>query len=168
MIRKRRTEDDEDDVVLFIALPHPPPQAEEVDDFGRSIQGSTFGVQSGPRRARRGIRAQRRASRPQSSVEDEGFSTDSSLPPSDAADFEMAMRSLNERIGTLLSDVKAEDFKDPNLAINKKFMEWRDMYPDSYQNAWGSLGVVSSWEFWTRVELVGWDPLHVRFIIFGI
>ncbi|KAF8876407.1 hypothetical protein BD779DRAFT_1475660 [Infundibulicybe gibba] len=33
---------------------------------------------------------------------------------------------------------------------------------ESYANAWVGLGVVSIWEFWVRLEVVGWDCLRTE------
>ncbi|KAG9034492.1 hypothetical protein FRB95_013168 [Tulasnella sp. JGI-2019a] len=159
MIKKRRDGDDEDDVCLFLNLPPKVIPGEQLDDMARVVpQISTQGPQAPSRRARRLERERRRATRGKVGDED-GFSTDASLPQSDADDFAEAMKSLHERIASLLDDVKAKEFKDPRLAVGEKFDEWRKTYGESYVGAWGGLGAINAWEFWTRFELVGWDPL---------
>lgn len=161
IVRKRREEDDEDDACLFLRLP---PKAtstgEQLDDMGRAVpQLISEGPHAPTRRARRSDRERRHAARTNAADED-GFSTDSSLPQSDADDFVAAMVSLRERIASLLDDVKAKEFKNPRLAVGQRFDEWRNKYGESYIGAWGGLGAIGAWELWTRLELVGWDPLR--------
>jgi hypothetical protein len=36
-----------------------------------------------------------------------------------------------------------------------------EQYSDSYVGPWGGLSVVSVWEFWVRLEIVGWDFIKV-------
>lgn len=45
--------------------------------------------------------------------------------------------------------------------MSKWFAEWRLVYGDSYRDAWGGLGLVAAWEFWARLEAIGWDPISV-------
>ena len=93
---------------------------------------------------------------------EEGYSTDSSLPPSKADDFKLAVAELQGKVGDILSDVRAEGFRDPRMGLGKWFGEWRDQYEDIYVGAWGGLGLVGAWEFWARLEIVGWNPFKVR------
>ncbi|KAG8885034.1 hypothetical protein FRB98_002034 [Tulasnella sp. 332] len=161
MIKKRRDEDDEDDACLFLNLPPKPITGEQLDDMGRVVpQMVTQGPQALSRRARRSDRERRHIAQGKAPTDEDGFSTDASLPQSDADDFAEAMKSLRGRIASLLDDVKAKEFKDPRLAVGEKFDEWRKMYGESYVGAWGGLGAVNAWEFWARLELVGWDPLR--------
>jgi hypothetical protein len=95
-------------------------------------------------------------------VEDAGDSTDASLPPSDAWDFEEAIQKLRAKVKALFDDVKAKEFRDPKHGIAVWFGEWRTKYEDSWKNAWGGMGLVQAWEFWARVEMVGWIPLDAR------
>ncbi|KAG8934755.1 hypothetical protein FRC02_009336 [Tulasnella sp. 418] len=159
MISRRRAEDDEDDAVLFLSLPLKVDEGEQVDDLGRVVPHLTVSGPDTPvRRARRSARATRHSSHV--SNQEDGYSTDSSLPPSDQQDFELAIEKMKTKIGSLLEDVKAKEFKDPRLAVGKRFGEWREKHGDMYTNAWGGLGAVGAWEFWTRLEIVGWDPLE--------
>lgn len=155
MVSKRRDEDDEDDVSLFLRLPIKPSNEDETDELGRSMDQ---GPHAPIRKARRAARDQRRITR-SDSVE-EGFSTDSELPSGDADDFDAALSQLRQRIAEVLSDVKMKDFKDARLAVAERFGDWRTKYGESYVGAWGGLGAVGSWEFWARLEMAGWDPLH--------
>ncbi|TFY70970.1 hypothetical protein EVG20_g2035 [Dentipellis fragilis] len=158
MIRQRRHADDEDDLSYFLgSLPVPPhTEPEELDELGRIIPRAN---PAAARRDRRSSRITRRSHR--KSVEEEGYSTDSELPPSDAADYRTALQKLAMRRDDILSDVKAKEFKDPSLGIGKWFGEWRRRFGDSYVGAWGGLGMVGAWEFWVRLEIVGWNPLEV-------
>jgi len=167
MIQKRRDEENEDDLVLVFGLPPDMTDVEQVDELGRTIPSNT-GPQAPVRRERRAARSQRHAKRAQlrgtvvSDVEDAGNSTDASLPPSDALDFDEAIQQLRERVKALFDDVKAKEFRDPKHGIAVWFGEWRTKYEDSWKNAWGGMGLVQAWEFWARVEMVGWIPLDVR------
>ncbi|KAK7005823.1 GC-rich sequence DNA-binding factor-like protein [Favolaschia claudopus] len=147
MIKERRNADDEDDFCVFMGI-NRVPEEEETDELGRVIPKPTPAT----RRAARLARRQRRQ-RTQND-EEEGYSTDSSLPPPDLESYQSAMSSLGERTALVLSDVRAEEFRDPGKG---RWSAWREKYADSYVGAWGGLGVVSVWEFWVRLEIVGWD-----------
>lgn len=60
-----------------------------------------------------------------------------------------------------MGDVRAEGFRDPKVGLAKWFGEWRGQYEDIYVGAWGGLGLVGAWEFWGRLEIVGWNPFQV-------
>ncbi|TCD70747.1 hypothetical protein EIP91_001776 [Steccherinum ochraceum] len=164
MISRRRSAEDEDDLSLFLGeLPIPPrDQPEQVDELGRVVPEANPAVTRRERAAARTARRQaRRTTRPPPpSQDDEGFSTDSSLPPSDAADYSTATRKVLSKRQEVLSDVKAKDFLDPAVGLVKWFGEWREKFGETYTGAWGGLGMVGAWEFWTRLEMVGWDPVE--------
>ncbi|KAF7422674.1 hypothetical protein PC9H_010830 [Pleurotus ostreatus] len=149
----RRRADDEDDLATF----HGRQANSNVDDatpkdeFGRLIPPSVL------RRERRAARLARRARR-QSKTEEEGYSTDSSLAPAEQESYEHTSGELIERKADVLADVRAAEFKDP--AKSKWWREWREKYADSYVGAWGGLGLVGAWEFWVRLEIVGWDVME--------
>ena len=104
MISSRRTQDDEDDLTLFLGslAQTNGDVAEEVDELGRVIPRQN---PTAARRDRRTNRVGRRANRARTE-EDEGYSTDSSLPPSDEADFQTAMSKLHEKGKDVLEDVR--------------------------------------------------------------
>lgn len=166
MISQRRRADDEDDLSLFMGtLPTTAqPPTNETDELGRVIPTANPTAGRRDRIAARGNRRLRRRAQAQTD-EEEGYSTDATLPPSDAADFETAIEKLQVKGKDILSDVRAKDFKDPNLGLSKWFGEWRERFSDSYTGAWGGLGMVGSWEFWTRLEILGWNPLEVGLLI---
>lgn len=139
---------------MFGALPAPP-EVEEIDELGRVVPKPT----PAQRRVARIARRQQR--HPGQNAEDEGYSTDSSLPASDHKAYFNALASLRERTKQVLADVRAEEFRDPRKG---RWSMWRERYADSYKGAWGGLGVVSVWEFWVRLESVGWDCIDVRLI----
>ncbi|KAI0338869.1 hypothetical protein BDW22DRAFT_1457945 [Trametopsis cervina] len=163
IIAKRRKADDEDDLSLFLGiLPTAPVvKAEETDELGREVPHPLIS-----RHERMISRSDRRllhrVKRGKQEDEEEGFSTDSSLWKSDEADFDLAIEKLDEKRKDILADVRAKDFKDPTVGLSKWFGEWRDRFGDIYTGAWGGLGMVGAWEFWTRLEIVGWDPLWER------
>jgi GC-rich sequence DNA-binding factor len=167
MIAKRRKADSEDDFFLFLGPLSTQAEPEEVmDDLGRVVPQANPAAARRDRRTARATRHARHRSKPQHSNvdEEEGFSTDSSLGPSDAADFDVAIRKLSADREDILADVRATDFKDPSRGLAKWFGEWRDQYGDIYQGAWGGLGMVGAWEFWVRLEILGWDPLAVSLL----
>ncbi|KAH9936526.1 GCFC-domain-containing protein [Fomitopsis serialis] len=162
MVAQRRRAEDEDDLSLVLGtLPQAAPTGDEVDDLGRLVPHTNSAT---ARRARLDERAKRRLLRraggKAQSNEEEGYSTDSSLPPSDAADYQTAMSRLVRDGRAIMSDVQADEFKDPNRGLGKWFGGWRTRFGDSYTGAWGGLGMVGAWEFWARLEILGWNPLE--------
>ncbi|KZT67273.1 hypothetical protein DAEQUDRAFT_673635 [Daedalea quercina L-15889] len=162
MIARRRRAEDEDDLSLFLgSLPQTEPTGDEVDDLGRVVPRANPAASRRSRLdARNKRRLLRRAGGKSHSNEEEGYSTDSSLPPSDAADYQTAMSRLVRDGKTIMSDVQAEEFKHPSRGLGKWFGEWRTRFSDSYTGAWGGLGMVGAWEFWARLEILGWSPLE--------
>jgi GC-rich sequence DNA-binding factor len=165
---KRRLQDDADDLALCVGIvaPTEADEEEEVDELGRTRRKvDESGAYSGVRRARREERAARRqrrnARKPTSRTEEDGYSTDSSLGEGDAEDYQMAQAALQARVQALSSDVKAEDFRDPELGLAVRFGGWRKQYEDEYSNAYGGLAMVQGWEYWARQEMVGWEPSRV-------
>ncbi|THV03055.1 hypothetical protein K435DRAFT_716253 [Dendrothele bispora CBS 962.96] len=172
MTSKRRQQDNEDDLALFFgSLPSSSSSTqdqpmEEIDEYGRTIPKPDPLSQQRERRtariARRQLRQQHHRhqthqpsqQRQREQEAEEGYSTDSSLPPADQNAYETAIASISTRKEEILSDVKAKEFLDPGKG---QWGIWREKYEDSYVGAWGGLGVVSAWEFWARLELVGWD-----------
>lgn len=169
MISKRRRLDDEDDIALFLGIPlsaSTSDAVEEMDELGRVVpsKNTTPAMRTSRRLARSKRRLLRRA-QSQAAQEDEGISTDSSLPPADADDFRTAMMQLDQRRVGILSDVRADEFRDPQLGLAKWFGEWKTLYEESYVGAWGGLGLVAAWEFWCRLEILGWDPIEVGLVM---
>ena len=169
MIAKKRTQDDEDDLALFLgAPPAPTPAEEDTDELGRVIPQQNPAVARRERRADRAARHLRHVTRrqitpsqKQMEIDDEGFSTDASLPSSDATDYQLALAQISERTRGVLADVRSEEFREPRKGLARWFGEWRDKYTEEYVGAFGGLGLVSTWEFWVRLETVGWDPMEV-------
>jgi GC-rich sequence DNA-binding factor len=166
LIDKRRSEDDSDDLAMFLGVaPAGEEEKEEVDEMGRSRQIDS-GPSSGIRRARRNARESRQVKRRKRNEivvkpEDDGFSTDSTLAEGDATDYAASIQHLDRRVIALLEDVRAEDFRDPNKGIAVRFGAWRKMEEEEYVNAFGGLAMVHAWEFWARGEMVGWEPFRV-------
>ncbi|KAG9315745.1 GCFC-domain-containing protein [Chiua virens] len=162
MIARRRVADDKDDLsVVYGPVPEPSALSDNADEL--------HGVPTNPvilRRercsAREARRSRRRASKMLSNIDDreEGYSTDSSLLPSDALDYQNALERIATDSRDILSDVRSVEFKDPNRGLAKWFSEWRERYADSYGNAWGGLALVGAWEFWVRLEILGWNPFE--------
>jgi len=164
MISKRRRDDDDDDfATLFGPLPAPletGTDMDQTDELGRTIPRPNPVEERRQRRVSRVARRQLRSSKRAKTVEaEEGYSTDSSLAPHDASAYSSALQSLASREKEVLADVKAEEFRDPGKG---RWSIWREKYSDSYVGAWGGLGVVSVWEFWLRLESVGWNCIEVR------
>jgi GC-rich sequence DNA-binding factor len=166
MVSKRRLADDEDDIAVFLGVPPPvlSSESEETDELGRVVpsQNTTPAMRGARRAARSNRRLLRRAKNQAPRGQEEGYSTDGSLPPADADDFRTALGKLEGRQEAVLSDVRADEFRDARAGLARWFGEWREVYEESYVGAWGGLGLVAAWEFWARLEMVGWDPLEVR------
>jgi len=149
MVAGRRKAEDEDDLSFFLG--HiPQPASEEPPKPSRQ--------------KRTAARLIRRAHRRQVGVglaAEEGFSTDSSLSSDQEEDFQLAITNLKEKGEGVLSDVRAGEFRDPSQGLGKWFGEWKERYEDIYVGAWGGLGLVGAWEFWARLEIVGWNPFQV-------
>ncbi|KAG8696463.1 hypothetical protein FRC08_007138 [Ceratobasidium sp. 394] len=162
MLAKRRHEDLGDDLSLFLGAPSDETEMEQVDDLGRTLPSSSA-PQSAVRRARRTARQSRRTKRTgASSHPDEGYSTDGSLGSDDERDFEVAVKRCRERAVGVFADVTSEEFRDPRKGVARWFGKWRSTWGESYQGAWGSLGVVGAWEMWCRLEICLWDPMVDR------
>lgn len=163
MIQKRRNQDDEDDLSAFFGSLPVTVTPDELDDYGRSLQPPDPIQQRKERRVTRTARRQLRSSkRPKHSgalPEEEGYSTDSSLAPADSNSYSAALHEIFGRKKEVLADVRAEEFRDPGKG---RWNAWREQYSDTYIGAWGGLGVVSAWEFWVRLECVGWNCVEVR------
>ncbi|OAX42141.1 hypothetical protein K503DRAFT_790350 [Rhizopogon vinicolor AM-OR11-026] len=166
MIARRRQADVQDDLSLIFGSLPTADEPEEVDDLGRIVpRANPAAVRRERRAARITRRLRRERERETKNVgtqqkQEEGYSTDSSLPPSDAMDYQSAMERITSDGHNLLSDVRAADFRDPSLGLAKWFCEWWGRFGDSYTGAWGGLGLVGAWEFWVRLELLGWNPLE--------
>ncbi|KZO96889.1 hypothetical protein CALVIDRAFT_549520 [Calocera viscosa TUFC12733] len=169
MVNQRRQEDDSDDVALFLGIPRAralsEDQIEITDELGRAPADDS--AYSATRRGRRLARMSRRDSRPPRTIhkqngreEEDGFSTDSDLAPGENADLLAALSDLSERVSSLLSDVRSEEFRDPRKGVGRRFGGWRERSKEEYENAWGGLAAVGAWEFWARLEMAGWNPLH--------
>ena len=172
MIASRRRADDVDDLALvFGDLPTSLLDDEEVDELGRVSPTMNPAVLRRERQAARVARRSRRKARSSGSEDveaEEGYSTDSSLSPSDATDYHTAISGITADGKGVLADVHAVAFKDPSQGLGKWFSEWRNQYKDTYTNAWGGLGLVSAWEFWVRLEILGWNPFEVIFCSFWL
>ncbi|KAJ3838020.1 nineteen complex-related protein 2-domain-containing protein [Lentinula raphanica] len=159
MINKRRMQDTEDDLSTFLA-PLPPTVEETTqifDEFGRENRRPDPNVARRERQGQRSVRYQRHQEINTNPDDDEGYWTDSDLPPPDEAAFQDALASIATRTHDILSDVKSKEFLDP---AKGRWGSWKSQYEDSYVAAFGGLGVVSAWEFWARLESVGWDCIR--------
>ncbi|KAJ3854000.1 nineteen complex-related protein 2-domain-containing protein [Lentinula lateritia] len=163
IITKRRLQDVEDDLSTFLG-PLPLTQEDttpELDEFGREIRRPDPAIARRERQERRSIRYQRYQDF-NAKASDEGYWTDSDLPSSDEAAYQDALASIATRTHDVLADVKSKEFLDP---AKGRWGTWRSQYEETYVAAFGGLGVVSAWEFWARLESVGWDCIQAWFII---
>jgi GC-rich sequence DNA-binding factor len=145
----RRTAEDEDDLSLFL---------------GQIPQPASVEQPKASRQERSTARLIRRIHRRQVGADlaaEEGFSTDSSLSSDQEEDFQLAITKLKEKAEDILNDVRAGEFRDPSQGLGKWFREWKEKYEDIYVGAWGGLGLVGAWEFWARLEILGWNPFQV-------
>ncbi|KAJ4482295.1 nineteen complex-related protein 2-domain-containing protein [Lentinula aciculospora] len=158
MIIKRRLQDAEDDLstILGPLLLTQEETTQELDEFGREIRRPHPALVRQERQGQRTARYQRyQKTRPK--VDDEGYWTDSDLAPSDEAAYQDAIASIATRTHDVLADVKSKEFLNP---AKGRWGTWRSQYEESYVAAFGGLGVVSAWEFWARLESVGWDCIQ--------
>lgn len=178
---RRRYEDDADDVALFTGQSVSAIyrlddsvveiEEEEFDELGRTRREFDKGPRSVVRISRRADRdrrtfdriASRQAGLPNTGglADDDGGWTDDDLNVSDSLDLASALTSLRGSLTALFADVKADDFRDPDLGIRKRFEEWRGKFGEEYANAFGGLALVGVWEFWARVEMALWNPFEV-------
>lgn len=175
IVAKRRFADDADDVALFTGESVPSifsfnsaanseDQPIEPMAHGTSAPGSDFPEARSARRAARGRRVEslrQQAGSVAPEQDDLGTWTDDELPSDTAADLADAVHALRTNLARLFEDVKADDFRDPNLGIRKRFEQWRGRYTEDYTNAFGGLALVGVWEFWARVEMAMWNPFEV-------
>jgi GC-rich sequence DNA-binding factor len=161
MISQRRRADDEDDLSFFFGDLATASQPDtELDELGRTVPRANPIAARNDRVTARALRRSRRHATSTQTQTEDGYSTDSSLPPPDHADMNTALNELSISARAILSDVRAEEFKNPSLGLGKWFGEWRERYGDIYTGAWGGLGLVGAWEFWVRLEIVGWNPIE--------
>ena len=164
MIHDRRRAENGDDLSMILGslptLPHTEP--EELDEMGRVIPRLNAGVTRSDRQAARAARRAARVKNGRRSEDEEGYSTDATLPPSDSAEYLAALQQLSRQRDQILSDVKVKEFKDPSLGIGARFAAWRERFEDSYVGSWGGLALVGAWEFWIRLEILGWNPFGVN------
>lgn len=156
-ITKRLAGDDSDDLALVLGVPANQTKPEEQT-------ASESAPKSELRKIRRQARADRRARRRgivSAPADEDGLSTDDELDAELADDYEAAQHEVERRVHSLLEDVKAEDFRDPEQGVAVRFADWRKRYPEEYEGAFGGLSLVQAWEFWARGEMVGWDPVRV-------
>ncbi|CEQ40115.1 SPOSA6832_01682 [Sporobolomyces salmonicolor] len=173
IVSRRRFADDSDDVALFTGSPVPsmPSAAPRIADeeiFSEpSADAEPRSIIRSTRRVERERRFLERSSASSSSsgfadpLPDAGYATDSSLSSSEASDLADALSSLRDQLASLFADVKADDYRDPNLGIRRKFEEWRERFREEYEMTFGGLAMVGVWEFWARVEMAGWNPFEI-------
>ena len=180
LVEERRYKDDSDDLASFTGASVPltwESQAAngdthgaesagsmaEVDEFGRSVGSSDdLAAKSSSRKIRRLERARRRTALASTSYT--GTETEDELQTSDAADLKSAGAALHNDISSLFADVQADEFKDPEAGIRPKFAEWLAKFPDDFNNAFGGLAMVGTWEFWARSEMAAWNPFGVSLL----
>ncbi|GAA5862749.1 hypothetical protein JCM1840_002660 [Sporobolomyces johnsonii] len=173
IVSRRRFADDSDDVALFTGSPVPstPSAAPRIADEEMlsepSADADPRSVIRSTRRVERERRFLERSSASSSSsafadpLLDAGYATDSSLSSGEASDLADALSSLQDQLAALFADVKADDYRDPNLGIRRKFEEWRERFREEYEMTFGGLAMVGVWEFWARVEMAGWNPFEI-------
>lgn len=178
IVARRRYQDDADDAALLTgaAVPttFPPPPRDERPTLDEAV---ALAPRSSARAARRAAREERIVSDfsrltalcsaltkslacPAQS-QSNGATTDDELDPTDATDLAAAVSDLRAQLAALFADVKAPDFRDPNLGIRRRFEDWRSRFGEEYGHAFGGLAMVGVWEFWARVEMGLWNPFEV-------
>ncbi|KIK69685.1 hypothetical protein GYMLUDRAFT_150994 [Collybiopsis luxurians FD-317 M1] len=162
IITKRRLQDMEDDLSTFLgplqSASEEPASKVTTDDFGRSIRKEESIVARRERQTQRRTRYQNFQESKASKLEvEEGYWSDSNLALPDEAAYQDAISSVATRTHDILADVKSKEFLDP---AKGRWGTWKSLYEESFVAAFGGLGVVSAWEFWARLECVGWDCIQ--------
>ncbi|GAA5935558.1 hypothetical protein JCM3775_003350 [Rhodotorula graminis] len=177
IVSQRRYADDADDVALFTgaAIPslyRPPPPSDAplpppVDD-ALAPDAAESPEDLAPRSHARNARRQARTARYGASssaypdvLDSAGYASDSSLSAAHQSDLSVALSAQQEALAGLFADVRAADFRDPNLGIRRRFEEWRERFGDEYEMTFAGLSLVQVWEFWARVEMASWNPFEI-------
>ncbi|GAA5977143.1 hypothetical protein JCM10908_004871 [Rhodotorula pacifica] len=171
IVSRRRFADDADDVALFTGAPISPvfrlPSATDTDmdderGAGEIAEEEELPPRSVVRTTRRAERERRFRERPKPLAGDQlGYDSDSDLSAGDRTDLQSALHTAETDLSSLFSDVKAPEFRDPNLVIRKRFEEWREKYGEEYGMTFAGLSLAQVWEFWARVEMARWNPFEL-------
>lgn len=178
IVIRRRYADDADDVALFTGAPIPPvfrlpPTDEAAADSMQTeplsqVPEEDLPARSVARTTRRTERERRHRERPRPSHEGDdsvaalGYGSDAELSAGDRSDLDEALAAAEADLAALFADVKAPEYRDPNLVIRRRFEEWRDKYGEEYRITFAGLSLAQVWEFWARVEMARWNPFEVR------
>ncbi|GAA6048331.1 hypothetical protein JCM3770_000953 [Rhodotorula araucariae] len=178
IVSRRRYADDADDVALFtgaalpsVYRPLPPadapateasvlPDADGEEPQDVAPRSSARSGRREARAARHGSRAARPSAYPDA-LDSPGYASDDALPSEDLADLSAALAAQQAALAGLFADVKAADFRDPNLGIRRRFEEWREKFAEEYEMTFAGLSLVQVWEFWARVEMAAWNPFEI-------
>lgn len=152
IIRKRRWEDDMDDLHEFADVP------EKMDEDER-VQYQREGFQR-----RKEERQQRIAERqdlmdvdPADAMQEQGLWSDDELEQDWSVQHEEKLDDIQDnKVPAMLEDV-GEEFESLE-AVKSKFEAWKTRFYDDYNKAFGSLSLPGAFEFFVRCELVSWDP----------
>lgn len=170
VVVERRRLDTKDDLAEFANVVEDPEfkgthkntEAQELDEFGRSVGVDPMVV----RKRRRADRARRQAQRKQAhdtlakEIQDrDGLSTDDELGAGDQAELGRALMDLEERRTDIFKEVGAE-FKSLE-AVKRHFQAWKTDYPKDYNKAYGGLLLPLVFDFFVRQETCLWNPLRV-------
>ncbi|KAI6114383.1 hypothetical protein F5141DRAFT_1213574 [Pisolithus sp. B1] len=140
-ITHRRKEDGQDN--LFAVYCIPAQRDSSTDELGRTVPRADPVTLRKVRRVARVARRKYRRSRnalSEGDWEEEGYSTDSSFPSSDAQDYRAAIHRMAIGGEELLSDVAAAEFRDPSLGLSKWFelLGWNPLDKSSNSSSWYS------------------------------
>lgn len=183
IVSRRRFADDADDVALFTGAPIAPAfklpsaAATSEDQQDMPMSDATLEEDLPPRsvarttrRAERERRYRERVTSATAPAEEQtlGYDSDADLSAGDRSDLQDALTAAETDLAALFADVKAPEFRDPNLVIRKRFEEWRERYGDEYGMTFAGLSLAQVWEFWARVEMARWNPFEVSLGLPGI
>lgn len=175
---RRRFADDADDVALFTGARVPSeyrlaaaaaaataPTGEGTDPAaGAGAEEEELPPRSIVRTTRRAERERRFRERTRPGVpagDGLGYDSDSDLTAGDRSELVEALTEAEADLAALFRDVKAPEFRDPNLVIRARFEEWRAKYAEEYKMTFAGLSLAQVWEFWARVEMARWNPFEV-------
>ena len=100
------------------------------------------------------------AERQARAVED-GYTTEDVLSPFDAMDLNTAVTTMQSNLGKLFDDVQVDIWREAELGVGPRFLEWLSKYREEYEKSYAGLSMIGVWEFWARVELSVWNPFAV-------
>lgn len=170
IITRRRYEDDADDLSLFTGasvsadlVPVAPDQNTDpaLREYENAVKNDP---NSAIRSARRSDRSMRLGAERNARQVEDGYTTEDVLSPFDAMDLNTAVTTMQSNLDKLFDDVQVDIWREAELGVGPRFLEWLSKYRDEYEKSYAGLSMIGVWEFWARVELSIWNPFAVSLL----